>query len=202
VSLSRNVIKFDPKDRKRKRRPPAQPKKPRKKLGSLTALQAAPIALILLAMGLAAYWILEDTIQEPDTALAQIAGTVTVIDGDTIDIQGDRIRLDGYDAPESGSMCGTVDVYQKASLALADLVRRRTVTCDTKGKDRYNRTIADCEVGGQSIGEYMVEHGWARDWPKYSNREYADEERSARNAKRGIWGLDCPANLWGRRSYN
>jgi len=99
-------------------------------------------------------------------------------------------------------MCGTINVYEKASTALADFVGHRKVICDINGKDPYNRYIAECKVGGKSIAEYMVEQGWARDWPKYSNRAYADEERRARAAKRGIWGPSCPSNLWGNRNYN
>ena len=133
---------------------------------------------------------------------SDIVGVTSVIDGDTIEIHGDRIRLDGFDTPERGSRCGRVNVYQQASLALANFVGRRIVRCESSGKDRYDRYIANCEVGGHSLAEHMVEEGWGRDWPKYSNRAYADEERKARNAKRGVWGLECPAGLWGDRNYD
>lgn len=199
--MAKNVIKFDPKDRRRKRPPPTSPKAPRRHSSSKWVLQLTSTILIILAIGLGATWVVEDTNQDR-TPNHQIAAAASVIDGDTIEIHNERIRIDGYDAPESGSMCGTINVYQKASNALADFVGRRTVICDTKGKDRYNRYIADCKVGGKSIAEYMVEQGWARDWPKYSNRAYADEERRARAAKRGIWGANCPSNLWGNRRYN
>lgn len=164
-------------------------------------LRLASTILIVLAIGLGATWVAEDT-NQGSTPSHQIVGTASVIDGDTIEIHSDRIRIDGYDAPESGSMCGTINVYQQASTALADFVGHRTVICDINGKDPYNRYIAECKVGGKSIAEYMVEQGWARDWPKYSNRAYADEERRARAAKRGIWGSSCPSNLWGNRNYN
>ena len=41
----------------------------------------------------------------PAVALADMTGQATVIDGDTIDIHGTRIRLHGIDAPESGQLC-------------------------------------------------------------------------------------------------
>lgn len=132
----------------------------------------------------------------------QLAGTASVIDGDTIEIHGERIRLDGYDSPERGSRCGSVNVYKEAAFALSNFIGQGTVTCDISGKDRYDRSIGDCEVGGKSLAEFMVSEGWARDWPRYSQGAYADEERGARNARRGIWGLNCPADLWGDRNYD
>ncbi|WP_051602458.1 thermonuclease family protein [Hyphomonas atlantica] len=132
----------------------------------------------------------------------QLAGTASVIDGDTIEIHGERIRLDGFDSPERGSICGSVNVYKKAAFVLSDFIGQRTVICDISGKDRYDRKIGNCEAGGKSLAEFMVSEGWARDWPRYSHGAYADEERQARNARRGIWGLDCPADLWGDRNYD
>ena len=133
---------------------------------------------------------------------SQLAGTASVVDGDTLEIHGERIRLDGFDSPERGSMCGSVNVYKKAAFALSDFIGDHTVICDISGKDRYDRSIGDCKAGGKSLAEYMVSEGWARDWPRYSHGAYADEERQARNAHRGIWGLDCPDDLWGDRNYD
>ena len=131
-----------------------------------------------------------------------LTGIASVVDGDTIEIHGERIRLSGFDSPERGSKCGSVNVYQKAAFALSDFVGQRSVICDISSKDQYGRSIGDCEVGGQSLAEFMVSEGWARDWPRYSHGAYADEERQARNAHRGVWGLDCPSDLWGNRNYN
>jgi endonuclease YncB( thermonuclease family) len=48
----------------------------------------------------------------------------------------------------------------------------------------------------------MVAAGWARDWPRFSHGRYASAEAAARLAHRGIWGLACPADLWGNRNYS
>ena len=132
----------------------------------------------------------------------QIAGTASVVDGDTIEIHGQRIRLSGFDTPESGKRCGDTNVYQSASLALSDFISNRTVTCSPTGTDRYDRVTATCSVGGTDLGDYVVSQGWGRDWPRYSNGAYADEEATARLEGRGIWGLSCPADLWGDRDYS
>lgn len=131
-----------------------------------------------------------------------LEGTASVIDGDTIEIHETRIRLDGIDAPERGSLCGRTNVYQKAALALSDFISNRTVSCDISGKDRYGRSIGQCRAGGDDLAAFAVSHGWARDWPRYSKGRYAGQEREARNDKAGLWGLDCPDGLWGNRSYD
>lgn len=131
-----------------------------------------------------------------------IAGTASVIDGDTIEIHGRRIRLSGFDTPERGARCGDVNVYQRAALALSDFIGQRTVTCTPTGVDNYDRVVASCGVDGTDLGEHVVAQGWGRDWPRYSNGAYADEESDARENRRGIWGLECPADLWGERNYS
>ncbi len=43
----------------------------------------------------------------PATTPSIVTGRATVVDGDTLDIQGKRIRLHGIDAPESRQTCQT-----------------------------------------------------------------------------------------------
>lgn len=125
----------------------------------------------------------------------------TVTDGDTIEIHGRAVRLDGIDAPERGKRCGSVNVYQRASLALSDVTARNSVRCALTGASTYDREVGRCFVGDRDIAAVVVEQGWARDWRRYSGGRYADEESAARAAGRGLWGLECPSDLWGNRSY-
>jgi endonuclease YncB( thermonuclease family) len=85
-------------------------------------------------------------------ALADITGTARVIDGDTLDIEGQRIRLHGIDAPESRQTCLVGhEVWlcgQEATRALESFIGGSPVTCQEQDVDRYGRTIATCRVRG------------------------------------------------------
>jgi endonuclease YncB( thermonuclease family) len=120
-----------------------------------------------------------------------IAGRASVIDGDTIEIHGQHIRLWDIDAPEGRQRCfrdgkswrcGT-DVAN----ALADFLVARTVTCSQRDRDRYRRVVATCAVSGKGVGAWLVRNGWALDYVRYSNGAYAAEEHEAEAEKRGLW---------------
>jgi endonuclease YncB( thermonuclease family) len=130
-----------------------------------------------------------------------LSGTASVIDGDTIEIHGQRIRLDGVDTPERGKRCGNVNVYQKAALSLSDFIGAATVSCTPEGKSD-ERITARCDAHNKDLGLAMAEAGWARDWLRYSGGDYAAAEAEARRAKKGLWGLTCPEDLWGNRVYD
>jgi endonuclease YncB( thermonuclease family) len=121
-----------------------------------------------------------------------IAGYASVIDGETLDLSGIRIRLHGIDAPESTQTCTTAaKVYRcgdRATQAMVDLVRGQTVRCDPMGMDRYGRTIAGCKIEntGQDIEAWMVRQGHAVAYTRYSY-EYVPDELVARVARRGLW---------------
>ena len=101
----------------------------------------------------------------PALALADITGKPRVIDGDTIEVHGQRIRLHGIDAPERRQTCvASGEVWhcgQQAALALADFIGRSPVRCEQQGTDRYGRVIATCYVQGNGIERSMVLNGWA-----------------------------------------
>jgi hypothetical protein len=80
-----------------------------------------------------------------------IAGRASVIDGDTLEIRGERIRLFGIDAPESGQTCldakgRSYRCGQKAALVLDARIGEGVVTCERKDSDRYGRVVALCRV--------------------------------------------------------
>ncbi len=112
-------------------------------------------------------------------ALADMTGRARVIDGDTIEVHGQRIRLHGIDAPEGRQLCrldgNPWQCGKDAANALADKIARRPVTCEDLGRDRYKRIIARCTVAGEDMGEWMVSQGWALAYRRYS-LDYVDQE--------------------------
>jgi endonuclease YncB( thermonuclease family) len=120
----------------------------------------------------------------------RIVGPATIIDGDTLEIGGRRIRLHGIDAPETAQTCRVEDrpyrCGEEAAFALADEVGRRPVACDPVDSDRYGRVIAVCWLGIEDLNARMVAQGWALAYRRYSD-DYALDEETARAARRGLW---------------
>lgn len=119
-----------------------------------------------------------------------IQGAVTVLDGDTLDLKGQRIRLAGIDAPELGQQC-TKDherypCGKESAWVLQGLIKGQEIGCISEGKDKYNRTLSTCYLGDKNINAEMVRLGWALAYSHYSEA-YVSEENIARTAKVGLW---------------
>jgi len=127
----------------------------------------------------------------PDTP---IIGRASVVDGDTIEIHGQRIRLNGVDAPESGQRCRDAAGVEyrcgrEAAEALdAFLAAARPTLCTVTGRDRYRRYVADCtRSDGSNVAAWLVKNGYALDWPLYSKGAYAADQTRAQTSRAGIW---------------
>jgi endonuclease YncB( thermonuclease family) len=119
---------------------------------------------------------------QPEAPTQFLAGKAYVLDGDTLSISGNHIRLKGIDAPELQQNCGA-DACGKASRqALIQLIQGRPVQCDEHGRDKYNRSLGICSIGPLNLNRAMVEAGQAI---AYGN--YRDEELQARRDKKGMW---------------
>ncbi|WP_157879040.1 thermonuclease family protein [Pararhodospirillum photometricum] len=128
----------------------------------------------------------------PDVAAAaDLQGVASVIDGDTLDLHGQRIRMHGLDAPESSQSCQKADgssyrCGQLSARALADKIGRQTVRCEQKDKDRYGRIVGTCFLGSENLNEWLVRQGLAVAYREYS-KAYVPAEIAAREEKLGIW---------------
>lgn len=133
---------------------------------------------------------------------ADIAGQASVIDGDTIEIHSQRIRLHGIDAPEGAQLCyrdgEPWPCGRRAAFALADCIGNLTVTCEAKDRDRYGRIVATCFAGGEELNAWMVRQGWALAYRRYST-DYIAAEEAARQDGAGVWaGSFTPPWDWRR----
>ena len=131
----------------------------------------------------------------PSIAPADVlTGRASVIDGDTIEISGQRIRFNGIDAPESAQHCNdasgnSYSCGRKSANALDEfLAASRPVTCRFVEWDQYGRFVGNCaRADGRSVQEWLVGNGYALDWPRYSNGAFAALEAKAKASKLGLW---------------
>ena len=107
---------------------------------------------------------------------------VHVADGDTLRINGIKIRLWGVNAPEKDERG-----YFEASSILKDQVLLQTISCVIRDRDRYSRIVAQCYRGDQDIGATLIRSGWARDYVRYSKGFYLSDEHQARKEHKGLW---------------
>ncbi len=129
-----------------------------------------------------------------------VSGLARVIDGDTIEIKGVQLRLEGIDTPEPAQTCprrwfGTWKCGQKATQALKNLVTGRKILCESHGWGKYGRLLATCFVNGQNINAKMVRDGLAWAFVRYS-KSYVKQERLARAEKIGIWSARPAEPAW------
>jgi endonuclease YncB( thermonuclease family) len=147
-----------------------------------------PLALWLFAIALVAVMVVANGAHQ--SSAQTIAGQASVIDGDTIEIHGTRIRLFGIDAPEGGQTCmaqgKAFACGRRAAFALADKIGRQVVECQPKDRDRYGRVVAVCRVGGEDVNGWMVAQGWALAYRRYS-LDYVSQEQRAQSSKAGMW---------------
>ncbi|MDE0045534.1 MAG: thermonuclease family protein [bacterium] len=116
-----------------------------------------------------------------------LTGEATVVDGDTILIGAERIRIFGIDAPESNQDCGDGwPCGREATSAVEDMTRGKSVRCEGDTRDFYGRLIAVCYAGSVDIGGDLVRRGLALAYRKYS-MAYVEHEDEARQHGRGMW---------------
>lgn len=117
-------------------------------------------------------------------------GNVRVVDGDTLELQGQKIRLFGIDAPELHQTCHISRqpwaCGEAARKALTAKIGQQDVRCVAKSADTYGREVSVCYLGSENLNAWMVRQGWALAYRQYSHA-YVTAEQDAQQSKRGVW---------------
>ena len=115
-----------------------------------------------------------------------------VVDGDTIHLNGEKIRFSGIDTPELKQTCIKNGVKNlcgvRAKQILINKIKTNKVKCIRAGKDQYKRILAECFVNNESLSSFLVRSGYAFAYRRYSDKFIKDEDY-ARTNKIGIWSM-------------
>lgn len=130
-----------------------------------------------------------------------VSGKVRVVDADTLDVDGRRVRLRGIDGVEKNQTCqdnaGTDWPCGQLAFEHLDMAfGGEDMRCFVQDRDRYGRAVADCEIAGISVNYWVVRHGWAVAYTRYS-RDFETAEVEARADQSGIFaGTFTPPEEW------
>jgi endonuclease YncB( thermonuclease family) len=121
----------------------------------------------------------------------RVRGRAVVVDGDSLVVGSERIRLYGVDAFERHQQCPAgagrlIDCGQRAAQELARHVQDADIDCEVRDRDRYGRLVAICWAGAIELNALLVRQGWAVAYHAYSSR-YAAAEMLARETGSGVW---------------
>tara|TARA_B110000037_G_C16776899_1_gene365688 strand:- start:54 stop:539 length:486 start_codon:yes stop_codon:yes gene_type:complete len=127
------------------------------------------------------------------TTLKQVnSQELRVVDGDTIHLNGEKIRFTGIDTPELKQTCIKEEAIDPCGITAKEILIKKIsnnkVLCISEGKDRYNRTLAECFVNDESLSSYLVRSGYAFAYRKYSKKFVPDEDYAKLN-KIGMWSM-------------
>jgi len=116
-----------------------------------------------------------------------------VVDGDTIHLNGEKIRFTGIDTPELKQTCIKEGVINPCGVTakeiLIEKISDNQVECISEGRDRYKRTLAECFVNDESLSSYLVRSGYAFAYRRYSNKYIPDEDYAKVN-QIGMWSME------------
>jgi len=122
-----------------------------------------------------------------------LANDLRVVDGDTIVLNGEKIRFSGIDTPELKQTCmnGDEKVFcgKSAKMLLIKKIGNQIPECISEGKDVYKRTLAECFINGESLSVFLVRSGYAFDFVRYSKKKYSEDQEYAKTNKLGLWSM-------------
>ena len=116
-----------------------------------------------------------------------------VVDGDTIHLNGEKIRFTGIDTPELKQTCIKEGLIDQCGVTAKEIlivkIGDNKVECISEGKDRYKRTLAECFVNNESLSSYLVRSGYAFAYRRYS-KKFVKDENYAKANQIGMWSME------------
>ena len=126
------------------------------------------------------------------TCNISFADNLKIVDGDTIVLNGEKIRFSGIDTPELKQTCmqgdQKVSCGMSAKMLLAEKIGNAIPKCINEGKDIYKRTLAECFIDGESLSKFLVRNGYAFAYRKYS-KKFIEDEKFAKKNNLGLWSM-------------
>jgi endonuclease YncB( thermonuclease family)/dienelactone hydrolase len=143
----------------------------------------------------------------PTSAMAdgKLAGAAAVISGDTIQVQGQRVRLQGVTAPGLDQLCvGALARWRcgmVARLKLGERIGSSPVLCHGEGADGHGNVLGRCRLEkdrGVELNRWVLASGWGFASGKVG-QAYEEAEREAKSRGAGLWrdGFE-PTDEWRR----
>ncbi|MDC0179664.1 thermonuclease family protein [Candidatus Pelagibacter sp.] len=118
---------------------------------------------------------------------------IEITDGDTIKVNGEKIRFSGIDTPELKQNCIKQGVKKPCGITAKEILINKIadnkIVCIREGKDQYKRTLAECFVNNESLSSYLVRSGYAFAYRRYSKKFIPDEDYAKIN-KLGMWSME------------
>lgn len=142
---------------------------------------------------------------QTSSTLPTVIGSGTAVEGDSVSVNGQVVKLWGIDAPEVGQTCKnkfkqSYDCFTPSKNMLQGLIGQNQITCYIRGSDRHGQQIGTCAVNNLDLAALMVRAGWALAYFNLTP-QYVALEGDAQAASKGLWaGYADPPWVW--RSKN
>lgn len=123
----------------------------------------------------------------------------TALSQGTVQVGGQRIRLEGIDAPELKQPMGP-----EAKAALYEALKDRELEVEIIGQDRHGRPLGIVKMpDGRTVQSWLIEQGYAMFDERYhkpiNGEDWLSLQKSARENKRGYWGVEGAEAPWDYR---
>ena len=141
-------------------------------------------AILVISISSLIFFLIFDQVKSQD---------LRVVDGDTIHLNGEKIRFTGIDTPELKQTCIKNGIIDPCGVTAKEILIKKigdnNVECINEGKDQYKRTLAECFINDESLSSYLVRSGYAFAYRRYSKKFIPDEDYAKTN-QIGMWSME------------